>query len=128
MRSPIRILLIDDDPDQCAYISLCLDSQPGDRYQIVGMLASGEAAIKEGLALKPDLILIDIHLAGEIDGIEVGAYFRTKAEVPIVFLSSDTSFDTLELMKGVHPEAFIIKPCDEERLITVIERLTGKKG
>ena len=125
-RPPVRILLVDDDPDQCAYLSFVLSSYPGHRYQIAGVISSGEVAIAEGPALMPDLLLIDIHLAGEINGIEVGAHFRTKLNLPIVFLSADTSFETLELVKNVHPEGFIVKPCDGAHLLTVIRRLTGK--
>jgi len=90
-------------------------------YDVVGNTPTGEEAITLAGELKPDLILMDIHLAGPLDGIEAAQAIRKQFGTPIVFLTAFAGAETLDRAKLTEPFGYIIKPFDERYLHTVIE-------
>ncbi len=69
----------------------------------------------------PDLVILDINLAGEKNGIEIASYIRKHLNVPFIFLTGKDDKDTLEQAKQVKPSAFLIKPFKQSDLHAAIE-------
>ncbi|MBX7183964.1 MAG: response regulator [Vicinamibacteria bacterium] len=90
-------------------------------YEVVGDTPTGEEALTLTAELKPTLVLMDIHLAGKMDGIEAAQAIRKQFGTPVVFLTAFAGAETLERAKLTEPFGYIIKPFDERYLHTVIE-------
>ncbi len=75
----------------------------------------------------PDLILMDIGLAGPLEGIETARQIRSRLSVPLVFLTAYTTDRTIERMREVRPDGYVVKPFDIEDLLAVIRKCLEKK-
>lgn len=90
-------------------------------YSVVGMASDGVAAIALAKEREPDIVLMDIMLAGEMDGIEAAAEIRKRYAIPVIFLTAYTDEKTLERAKEVEPFGYILKPFKERELYTTID-------
>ncbi len=90
-------------------------------YAVDGVARSGEEALATLKSTRPDLILMDIRLSGEIDGIEAAERIRHDHQVPVIFLTAFTDDATLERAKITEPFGYIIKPFETRELINSIE-------
>jgi len=97
-------------------------------YDVVGSAPSGEKAVELALELKPSVILMDIMLKGEMNGIEASAEIKKALNIPIIFLTAYADENTLEKAKITEPYAYIIKPFKEIDLHTSIEMALYKHG
>ena len=96
-------------------------------YEVVGIADSGKDAIEQVQKLKPDLLLMDVRVKGELNGIETAIVIQSYFEdpIPIVFLTgfSQTSFPYLKVLNDY---IYINKPYSEEILVQSIERALQK--
>ncbi|MHB0956300.1 MAG: PAS domain S-box protein [Pirellulaceae bacterium] len=90
-------------------------------YESVARTPRGEQALELADRLRPDLVLMDIHLAGELDGISAAQTIRERLAIPVVFLTAFADDTTLERAKVTEPFGYIIKPFKNRELHTVIE-------
>jgi signal transduction histidine kinase len=90
-------------------------------YRVVAMVATGEDAIARARSLCPTVILMDIRLAGELDGIAAAARIRSERDIPIVFLTAHTNDDTLRRAMATEPYGYIVKPFKAGELRCAIE-------
>jgi len=90
-------------------------------YSICGIAYSGEEAIKKAEETRPDLVLMDIVLEGEMDGIKAAAKIRSRFNIPVVYLTAYADKKTLERAKKTEPFGYIIKPFEDRELDSVIE-------
>jgi diguanylate cyclase (GGDEF)-like protein/PAS domain S-box-containing protein len=90
-------------------------------YSVVGMASDGPEAISQAKEREPDIILMDIMLAGGMDGIEAAKQIRAKFAIPVIFLTAYTDEKTLERAKEVEPFGYILKPFKERELYTTID-------
>ena len=90
-------------------------------YLAVGYANTGLEAIDLVRSLKPDLILMDIQLAGEMDGIQAAQNIRMQFSLPVVFLTAFAADDILARAKLTEPFGYVLKPFSERELRTVIE-------
>jgi len=90
-------------------------------YTVVGMCSTGEDAIKTAEEVKPDLVLMDIMLKGDMSGIEAAGQIREKFNIPIIYLTAYADESTLSKAKVSEPYGYIIKPFKEIDLHTSIE-------
>ena len=92
-------------------------------YRILDTAASGEEAISKALALKPDLILMDIMLEGEMTGIQAAEFIRQNAaiEIPVIFITAYSDTETLEKVKETDPFGYLLKPVVDRELFMSIE-------
>ncbi|MCD1296159.1 hypothetical protein CUJ83_14240 [Methanocella sp. CWC-04] len=90
-------------------------------YQVPAMASSGEEAIKKAEDLKPSLILMDIMLKGEMDGIQAAEYVHSNLDIPVIFLTAYADENTLKRAKITEPFGYILKPFEERELVTAIE-------
>ncbi|MBD1936982.1 ATP-binding protein [Microcoleus sp. FACHB-68] len=90
-------------------------------YAVNAIVSSGEKAIEKVAEIHPDLVLMDIMLQGNMDGVEAAEVIRTLYQVPVVFLTSHTDETTLEKAKKTQPFGYIVKPFEERDLHTTLE-------
>ncbi len=90
-------------------------------YEVTAIVHSGQAAVTEAAGGKPDLVLMDILLRGEMDGITAAAQIREQANIPIIFLTAYADNEILKRAIATEPFAYILKPFRERELHTNIE-------
>src|SRR3990172_4903850 len=90
-------------------------------YGIAAVAFSGKEAIRKAEETRPDLILMDIVLKGDLDGIETAGQIHTGSDVPIIYLTAYTDEKTLQRAKITEPCGYILKPFQERELYTSIE-------
>jgi diguanylate cyclase (GGDEF)-like protein/PAS domain S-box-containing protein len=90
-------------------------------YSVVGMASEGQEAVSLARERSPDIILMDIMLAGSMDGIEAARQIRLQLGIPVIFLTAYTDEKTLERAKEVEPFGYILKPFKERELYTTID-------
>lgn len=95
-------------------------------YEIAAVVASGEEAIDAATSANPELILMDIMLQGEIDGIEAAAKIWNDCEIPVIYLTANADRSTLERAKSSGSFGYIIKPFKKKELQAAIEIALGK--
>jgi diguanylate cyclase (GGDEF)-like protein/PAS domain S-box-containing protein len=90
-------------------------------YEVVGAAVSGEEAIQKAEALRPDMLLMDVMLAGKMDGIEAAEIIRGRFGIPVIYLTAYADSSTLERAKVTEPFGYILKPFEERELHGHIE-------
>ena len=113
-----RILIVEDDEIIANLISVMLERKG---YSIVGKIASGEESIIRSAELEPDLILMDINLAGVMDGVMAAQYIFQLFQYPIVFLTALCDDQLLERAKNAQPLGYILKPFTDRDLSSNVE-------
>lgn len=113
-----QILIVEDDAITAMYLERRLNKLG---YSVSAIVGCGEEAVEKVKENPPDLVLMDIVLKGEIDGIETAQKMRTHFDVAIIFLTAHANKDRLERTKLVYPFGFIFKPVEDEDLGVAIE-------
>jgi CheY-like chemotaxis protein len=90
-------------------------------FSVIAMVPSGEEALEKVAEYKPDLVLMDIVLKGEMNGTEAAKQIRSQFNIPIVYLSAYAEEEILERAKVTEPFGYIIKPFEDRELNTAIE-------
>ncbi|RJQ24318.1 MAG: GGDEF domain-containing response regulator [Nitrospiraceae bacterium] len=90
-------------------------------YAVPAVVASGEEAVRKSGELRPDLILMDIVLKGDMDGIEAAGLIRSRFNIPVIYLTAYGDDETLRRAKITEPLGYILKPFKERELHTAIE-------
>jgi CheY-like chemotaxis protein len=113
-----RILVVEDD----SVISNLLEVMLGYYgYTVTGIVGSGEEAVSAVKEAPPDLVLMDISLGGEIDGIEAAKTIYTEYHTPVVFLTGRVDSDTVMRAKVANPCGYLMKPFTNRELCSTIE-------
>ena len=123
MQNSVTILIVEDNMIIGAKISVLLESLG---YQVAGLIPRAEDALLFLKENTPDILLLDIKLRGEMDGIELAKAIQLKQNIPIIFLTSNTDEATFNRAKKTSPYAFISKPykkLDLQRAIELTLRL-----
>ena len=90
-------------------------------YAVCGTAARGEDLLRYILKTQTDLILMDINLAGELDGIDTASRLRQNHDLPVVFLTAYSDPNLLERAKQASPFGFLVKPYNESELNATIQ-------
>ena len=90
-------------------------------FEVVGIFSSGEEAVYNAPAIKPDLILMDIELSGYMDGIEAAGRIKSVIDCPVIFMSGLDDESTVERSKCTDPLGYLLKPFKPRELIILIE-------
>jgi signal transduction histidine kinase len=90
-------------------------------YRVLPPVASGTRALEKVEQYAPDLVLMDINLEGELDGIETACYIRERFNIPIIYLTAHTDPKTIYRAKDTTPFGYIIKPYEDRDLLAAIE-------
>ncbi len=113
-----RILVVDDERIVAQDIMEVLSHMGCD---VVGTALSGEEAIAKAEQFHPDLILMDITLQGEMDGVEAATIIRQRLDIPCVFLTAYSDSSYLERAKLTQPAGYMVKPFEEAGLRSTVE-------
>jgi diguanylate cyclase (GGDEF)-like protein/PAS domain S-box-containing protein len=90
-------------------------------YAVSGVASSGEEAIRKADKLQPDLVLMDIMLKGEMDGVQAATEIRERFHIPVIYLTAFADEYTLQRASITEPFGYILKPFEERELHTIIE-------
>jgi PAS domain S-box-containing protein len=90
-------------------------------YRVVGVVSSGTVAVQQASDLRPDLVLMDIRLKGDMDGVEAAAHIRARFDIPIIYLTAFSDDETLARARITEPFGYIVKPFRADTLHTNIE-------
>jgi PAS domain S-box-containing protein len=113
-----RILVVEDDELVAHLITLMLKRRD---YSVTGWATTGEEALALVVETAPDLVLMDIHLDGRMDGIDAATYVRTILHVPVIFVTASGDDSTLARAQQAHPYGCISKPFNEREMFATIE-------
>jgi DNA-binding LytR/AlgR family response regulator len=106
MKETVKILIVEDEPLIADDLAFILEDEG---YEVIGKAIDFDEA-KELLKQKPDLVLLDISLDGDEDGIEVAQYINEKYQIPFIFVTSHSDKLTINRVKKTNPCGFIVKP------------------
>jgi CheY-like chemotaxis protein len=118
IRTPASILVVEDDTNVATVLEARLESFG---HRVCGIVKSGTKAISRAIEHRPDLILMDILLEGDMNGIEAAEQIVKKLEVPIIFLSCLSDQNMVDRAIQTKPFGYIIKPYDNAELRSTIE-------
>lgn len=105
-----KILIVEDDPVIQQLIEWRLISLG---YSVCGKATNAQEALSKVLQNEPDVVLMDIHLDGGMDGIDAAAAIKRMNRLPVIFLTAETSKEDLLRAKAVPPDGFIVKPFND---------------
>jgi signal transduction histidine kinase len=113
-----NILVVEDESVTAMEIQASLERMG---HSVVGVVNSGEKAIKKAEEAEPDLIMMDIHIKGEMDGIETASRIRSRAPIPVIFITAYADDEKLSRAKLTLPFGYILKPFQERELKVTVE-------
>ena len=114
----VSILLVEDD-DIIARVEDWRLKNLG--YTVCGRASTGAEAMELVVNKKPDLVLMDINIKGNIDGIETAKMIKKGFNIPVIYVTSHSDGATLDRAKETKPDGYIIKPFDDNDLRVAIE-------
>jgi PAS domain S-box-containing protein len=121
--TPVRILVVEDDRVVARDIQQQL-TRIG--HTVAGSTAMGEEALALALETRPDLVLMDIRLEGEMDGIDAAQQIRETCQIPVIFLTAYADDETVGRASRTEPFGYLLKPFEDSQLRTVIEMAIAK--
>lgn len=113
-----KILIVEDDSLISTIFRMFLKELG---YDLLEIVEDGKEAIRLCETLKPDIILMDVHLGGSMDGIQTTELIKSKFDIPVIFLSSDTEESTIQRVINTHSYGYLVKPIDKKELGISIE-------
>jgi len=116
--SSAKILVVEDEVITAKDIAETLKSQG---YDVPAIALSGEEAIQKAEAIRPDLVLMDIVLKGDVDGIAAARQIRDRFDIPVVYLTAYADSEIVKRARITEPFGYIIKPFEARELRTNIE-------
>jgi len=113
-----KVMIVEDKALVAEDCRHCLENL---NFSVTSLVASGEEAIERAEADRPDVVLMDIHLRDEMDGIEAAEQIHSRFGIPVVFLSAYSDHGLLERAKRVGSFGYLIKPFEERELLATLE-------
>ena len=118
MDKKIKILLVEDE----FLIAMSLERElVRSGYTVVKTVSSGEEAIETTRQIEAGVILMDIRLAGQIDGIEAAAEIKSFSTVPVIFMTGYSNAETRKRAEKLNPAGYLSKPVSIPQLAVLIE-------
>jgi diguanylate cyclase (GGDEF)-like protein len=115
---PLSILLVEDEGIVAQDMQEAL-SRIG--YHIAGIASEGRQAVAMADMLAPDIVVMDVSLRGEVDGIQAARLMQQRTQMPIIFLTGHSDQETLQRAVTIGPMGYLIKPFQEAELHAAIE-------
>ena len=113
-----KILIVEDEPIIASDIEMTLEDLG---YEVVGVEDNAAEALVIIRELQPDLVLLDINLEGDVDGVMLAQDMNKEFQIPFVYLTSNADNLTINRVKRTKPAGFILKPFSEKDLKSSIE-------
>ncbi len=119
-----KILISEDEVIIAEDIAACLSDLGYETCAI----DTGEDTIAMIRETRPDLVLLDINLKGNADGVEIGSQIKSEFDIPFIYLTAYADKSTIDRAKKTEPDGFLVKPFDEKSLRSTIEIALYKHG
>lgn len=116
---PTKILIVEDEAITAVYLK---DFLVDEGYEVIGLASKGEDAIDISKNNHVDIILMDIQLAGKIDGIETAEKILSNSHVPIIFMTGFNSQLVYKRLEKIDTAGFLKKPLDLMSMLSLIEQ------
>ena len=118
-----RVLIVEDEALVAEDLKMAVTDLG---YEVVGRADNAEEAVKKAVTLKPDVILMDIVLKGEKNGIDASHEIKAQMNIPIIFLTEYTDIGLIDKAKSTEPYAYLVKPFQERQLLASVEMAMHK--
>jgi two-component sensor histidine kinase len=119
-----RLLLVDDEVVILSHLEEMLEASG---YEILGKAATASDAVRLAAELKPDLVIMDIVMPGETDGIDACERIQQDLDIPVVLLSAYGNKTYIARARAVSPYGYILKPYQNEQVLAAVELALEKK-
>lgn len=113
-----KVLIVEDDKFLSAIFALFIKDMG---HELAGRCQSGPEALEKCKEVKPDVVLMDIHLEGDMDGIQTAEKIQRDMEIPVIFVSSDTSSTVVERAIVSNSYGYLVKPVQKKELAISID-------
>jgi len=117
-----RIVIVEDDSLVAMGMRLYLESRG---HTVLAVAATGQNAVDMAVDAEPDLVLMDVRLKGEMDGLEAAERILAQRTLPIVFVTGSSEPHTLDRMRAMAPAGLLVKPVTPSDLAAEVERVAG---
>jgi len=114
----LQILIVEDELIVAEDLRLTLTNLG---HEVIAIASSGELAIEISKSKSPDLILMDIQLAGKIDGITTAEKIHANQDIPVIYVTAYADETLMQRVKQTTPSGYIIKPFNDREVYTSIE-------
>jgi CheY-like chemotaxis protein len=118
-RETAAILIVEDEALNALYISSVLEVCG---YDVIGVTATAAEALDLAAGHVPDLVLMDITLRGEVDGIAAARSLQERLGVPILFVTAHADAPTLARARAINPAGYLLKPFTAHQLETAVRK------
>ncbi len=119
MDQKYKILVVEDDYLQSYTLKILLESL---NYNVLGIAISGEKAIEVAAETKPDLIIMDITLKGEMDGVEAAKIIQETSDIPIIYVTGNSNDFYRKKAKETNFQEYLIKPVTKQMLTELLAK------
>jgi len=119
----LRVLVVEDNPVVTEMIRRLLEKS---HYLTAGQAVTGEMAVEMAGRLKPDLVLMDVQLAGDMDGIEATGLIWRQFHIPIVYLTANSDDETIARAASTGAYGYLHKPVQKRELSSTIQLALSK--
>jgi CheY-like chemotaxis protein len=119
MDIPARIVLVEDEAIAALDVARRLRRLG---YQVVAVAKSGPQAIEYALTRAPDVVLMDIHLHGVMDGIDAARHIQASAPIPVIYVSAHVDAATRARIQSTEAAGFVSKPIHVPTLHAALQR------
>jgi two-component system, response regulator PdtaR len=119
MNKQVKILIVEDETIISTLLKKLLEIEG---FKIIETVTSGDAAIEISKKKDLDLILMDIHISGSLNGIDTARIIKEKNKVEIIFITGYPDMETREKAREINPLGFFIKPLDINELFILIKK------
>lgn len=114
-----RVLIVEDELFVAWHLETLVREM---QLDVVGLVPDGEGAVEQACDAAPDLILMDINLSGQIDGVEAARRILARGRIPIIFITAYTDADTLARVQRAAPGVQVLaKPVSADRLRLAVD-------
>ena len=121
---PARVLVVEDE----RVVALHLRQQLGRLgYSVPAMCTEGTQALNTIREIRPDVVLMDIHIEGDLDGIETASRIPDELRIPVIYLSAYSEEATLERARSTKPYGYLLKPFSERELHSAIQMVLERR-
>lgn len=120
-----KILIVEDELIPATNIARNLKRKG---YIVLSLVKSGEAALEQIAQEQPDLILMDIHLQGAMNGIETAEEILKRYHIPIIYLTAYSDQTTLDRAQQTQPSGYLVKPFKTQQIYEMIEAILQQQS
>ncbi|MDM8554736.1 response regulator [Desulfococcaceae bacterium HSG7] len=114
----VKILVVEDEMIIVRKIKIILTDMG---YEVTSIADTGKDAIQKAVETQPDLVMMDIVLKGDMDGIQAAVHIREQTDIPIIYLTGYGDDQTLKRAKATEPVGYILKPFSEDQMRVTIQ-------